>query len=240
MLSALGAKLSRNTSRQRESKDSFFVPLGIDTERSSSLNRGRDFHSTGRGGVGNFRATSSSRDARPDSGPDDFSPTRGREPHVRNIDPVFSTGRGGSGNIRSPSRDPSKLDPTEASDQILVREHIIADENLLHSTGRGGVGNINRSRSRDVQKANASTTTVHSSGRGGVGNIHNGPAISEKIEEEERQKVGHAQDGVHSTGRGGAANLTAAHEPNVEHHAHQGHEYESTGRGGAGNLVHTT
>lgn len=38
--------------------------------------------STGRGGIGNMRATSLSRDARPDSGPDDFSVTRGREPAV--------------------------------------------------------------------------------------------------------------------------------------------------------------
>jgi len=36
--------------------------------------------SSGRGGFGNIRQTSLSRDARPDSGPDDFSGTRGREP----------------------------------------------------------------------------------------------------------------------------------------------------------------
>jgi len=41
----------------------------------------------------------------------------------------------------------------------------------------------------------------------------------------------------HSTGRGGVANVTAAHEPNVEHHKHEAQNYESTGRGGVGNIV---
>jgi len=36
--------------------------------------------SSGRGGIGNIRAASKSRDERPSSGPDDFSATRGREP----------------------------------------------------------------------------------------------------------------------------------------------------------------
>jgi hypothetical protein len=42
----------------------------------------------------------------------------------------YSTGRGGTGNIRSPSRDPSKLDPTEASDEKVVRQHIVEDETV--------------------------------------------------------------------------------------------------------------
>jgi hypothetical protein len=69
-------------------------------EKDRSLSRGRDAfvsasrhligvlltsptpiqQSTGRGGLGNIRQASLSRDARPDSGPDDFSTTRGREP----------------------------------------------------------------------------------------------------------------------------------------------------------------
>jgi len=36
--------------------------------------------SSGRGGIGNIRPASKSRDERPSSGPDDFSATRGREP----------------------------------------------------------------------------------------------------------------------------------------------------------------
>lgn len=80
--------------------------------------------------MGNIRQSSLSRDGRPDSGPDDFSPTRGREPHVRQVDQVlYSTGRGGAGNIRSPSRDVSKVDPTELSDKNFVKEHLAIDEN---------------------------------------------------------------------------------------------------------------
>jgi len=237
MMSALAMKLSRSTSRQRDSKSSLFVDLGNTSERS--LSRGRDAYlSSGRGGVGNIRQASQSRDARPGTGPDDISPNRGREPHVRLGDQVHSTGRGGAGNIRSKSRDPSKLDPTEASDERIVREHIVIDEAVPHSTGRGGLGNINhsRSRSRDT-RANASSSTLHSSGRGGAGNIHSGSAIlPDVIDEEERLKL-HPQSGVHSVGRGGAANLTPAHEPTVEHHKHLAQDYESTGRGGVGNIV---
>ena len=36
--------------------------------------------SSGRGGIGNIHQSSASRDRRPESGPDDFSVTRGREP----------------------------------------------------------------------------------------------------------------------------------------------------------------
>lgn len=82
--------------------------------------------SSGRGGAGNIRPSSTSREyssARP-NGPDDFSVTRGREPRPsvvagqvcrpshqllscvhRSAFQVVSTGRGGVGNIRSPSRD---------------------------------------------------------------------------------------------------------------------------------------
>jgi hypothetical protein len=38
--------------------------------------------STGRGGYGNIRQPSESTDVRPESGPDDFSGTRGRELNV--------------------------------------------------------------------------------------------------------------------------------------------------------------
>jgi len=217
------------------------VDLGNNVERSSSTSRsrGRETQSTGRGGIGNFRTTSKSRDGRRESGPDDFSPARGRELHVRRVEPFYSTGRGGTGNIRSPSGDQSKRDSTEASDENFVREHTIADEAAPHSTGRGGLGNISRSRSHDHQKLNAVSPTFHSSGRGGAGNIHHGQAISEAVDEEERQKFDHPQSEIHSTGRGGAANLTSVHEPKVEHHKHQAHDYESTGRGGTGNIIHS-
>jgi hypothetical protein len=234
-MSALAMKLSRSTSRQRESKESVFLDLGNNSERSVS--RGREaFQSSGRGGVGNIRQGSLSRDARP-GGPDDFSPTRGREPHVRLDEQIHSTGRGGAGNIRSPSREPRKTDPTEASDERVVRQHLAADETAPRSTGRGGLGNFSNSRSRSRDNRNGSSSTFQSSGRGGVGNIHLGSdVLSEVIDEDERRSLGHAS-GVHSTGRGGTGNLTPAHEPNVEHHKHLAQGHESTGRGGVGNIV---
>jgi len=238
MMSALGSKLSLNSSRQRESNDAIFVPL--DADRSNSRNRGREFHSTGRGGIGNFRETSgsSSRDARVNSGPNDYSPVRGRDLYVRHdFEPFHSPGRGGTGNLCPPSRDPSKLDPTEVYDEKNVHENL-ADQTVPHlSTGRGGLGNISRSRSRDLNKANTLSSTLYSSGRGG-GNIHPGPAISESIDEE-RQKVENPHDKIKSMGRGGAVNITSAPESNVEYHKNYAQNYESTGRGGAGNIVHS-
>jgi hypothetical protein len=104
------------------------------------------------------------------------------------MDKLYSTGRGGTGNIRSPSRDPAKVDPTDAADHKVVHEHMVADESAPHSSGRGGLGNINRSRSREPHSTTNSTSNpVHSSGRGGAGNIHPG-AVSATIDEEERLK----------------------------------------------------
>lgn len=99
--------------------------------------------SSGRGGIGNIRRASASRDARPDTGPDDFSTTRGREP--RPVHPsdashtqVFSTGRGGAGNIRSPSRDvrPNAAAAAESEEQVikahLDTEHGAAVRAIFH------------------------------------------------------------------------------------------------------------
>ena len=84
--------------------------------------------STGRGGVGNIRCASASRDARPDTGPDDFSPARGREPQPRLAESspnhVISTGRGGAGNIRSPSRDAHSSATAEAAEKLVIRAHL--------------------------------------------------------------------------------------------------------------------
>jgi len=213
------------------------------TERSQS--RGREpFLSTGRGGLGNIRQTSLSRDTRPGVGPDDFSITRGREPvpHQQQQNQVFSTGRGGAGNLRSPSRDPNSTGRVEpdAAEQEVIREYVASHEGAVHSSGRGGLGNITRSRSRDPS---ATPNLVYSTGRGGAGNIVHGEGaqhVAENLDEEERIKLQHAHSGLHSTGRGGAANITATQEPAVEHHAHghtTPHEFESTGRGGLGNIV---
>jgi len=197
------------------------------------VSRGRDaFQSSGRGGVGNIRQPSRSRDARPADGPDDFSPTRGREPAIH-PDRVYSVGRGGAGNIRSPSCDVSRVAPPDAEYQAkLVREH--AEATTIHSSGRGGAGNISGSRSRS---RGPGATVIHATGRGGAGNIHvHGNSLKpDVLDDEERRQYAH-HDGIHSTGRGGAANLTGAHEPAVERVSHHLGDFESSGRGGAGNI----
>ncbi|KAI6127845.1 hypothetical protein EDD16DRAFT_1855618 [Pisolithus croceorrhizus] len=204
-----------------------------------SLSRGRDtFQSSGRGGAGNIRRSSQSREPGPFDGPDDFSHTRGREPAVH-PDRVYSVGRGGAGNIRSPSRDPGSVRPvhpdviTESEyEQRILRDHAAAE--VVHSSGRGGAGNITRSRSRSRGPGLA----LHSTGRGGAGNMFLGDGrSSDTLDQEERKKHPHPE-GIHSTGCGGVANLTDTNEPEVEpthHHAHHG-EYLSSGRGGAGNI----
>ncbi|KAH7909278.1 hypothetical protein BJ138DRAFT_1136676 [Hygrophoropsis aurantiaca] len=209
-----------------------------------SLSRGRDaFHSSGRGGIGNIRRSSLSRDPRPADGPDDFSPARGREPAV-NPERVFSVGRGGAGNFRSPSQDiPSKEHPQTAS---IISEHATAqadyeaqlrkqhaEANQVRSSGRGGMGNISGSRSR----SRGPSPAVHSTGRGGAGNILYGDGVNADIlDHDERRKHVHAE-GIHSTGRGGLANLTLSPGPDIEVPAHRARsEFESSGRGGAGNI----
>jgi hypothetical protein len=75
---------------------------------SRSQSRGREeYGSSGRGGVGNIRPQSREPIARGrGQGPDDFSPSRGRELRTSVDEPIIHVGRGGAGNIRSPSRDP--------------------------------------------------------------------------------------------------------------------------------------
>ncbi|KDR71295.1 hypothetical protein GALMADRAFT_254096 [Galerina marginata CBS 339.88] len=228
------------------------------TDAERSISRGREgFQSTGRGGLGNIRQASASRDRpAPGTGPDDFSVTRGREP-IANPNQIYSTGRGGAGNLRSPSRDPKPRAEIEQAEKDVIREYAAAHEGAVYSSGRGGIGNMNRSRSRDPSATNTTTnpsshtthsSVKHSTGRGGAGNILSGDGHhADSIDEAERRGHAHSQEGLHSTGRGGAANITSTPEPAVEHHAHPHHqhgegdahtpEYESTGRGGLGNIV---
>ncbi|KAJ7099026.1 hypothetical protein C8R43DRAFT_907594, partial [Mycena crocata] len=210
------------------------------TSADRSTSRGREpLTSSGRGGLGNIRPPSTSRD-RPLTGPDDFSNTRGREPAVTPSPEPRSTGRGGAGNFRSPSRDTH--DAVGEAERIRAAE---AARDGLFSTGRGGVGNMAGSRSRSrgpgsplsseplaFNAANTNAQPVHSSGRGGAGNIAPGPPPAY-----ERGRSGQAPvDGVHSTGRGGLANLTSAPAPPPDAVAHHPGAYESTGRGGVGNM----
>jgi len=198
------------------------------TDRSSS--RGREgFHSSGRGGLGNIRQSSGSRDRTTVDGPDDFSETRGREPVV-DFNTTHSTGRGGAGNIRSPSRDAQgPLTGPDAREKEIIHAHEEADKAAVHSSGRGGLGNMSRSRSRGPG-------VVHSTGRGGAGNIASGDGLGADLAEDAERKLHIHAEGVHSTGRGGVANLTGAPGPGVEHHLHEHGGFLSSGRGGAGNI----
>ncbi|KAF8629379.1 hypothetical protein AX17_005675 [Amanita inopinata Kibby_2008] len=144
-----------------------------------SLSRGREaFQSSGRGGFGNIRRASESRDGRPDTGPDDFSSSRGREPRMDHPTHIYSTGRGGAGNIRSPSREIAQVARrAELKEQEIIKSHVAADQEVMHSIGRGGIGNIaaSRSRSREPLGSASGPTTfynpLHSTGRGGAGNF---------------------------------------------------------------------
>ncbi|KAF8072327.1 hypothetical protein FPV67DRAFT_1560909 [Lyophyllum atratum] len=207
-----------------------------------SQSRGRDvYQSSGRGGAGNIRQTSASRDARPSDGPDDFSIVRGREPLPASLKQTFSTGRGGAGNIRSPSRDPTTPNIAE-EDTEFIRAHIAAAHDGPHSSGRGGAGNISRSRSRGpalyTQTPPTSGTPIRSTGRGGVGNMIDEAAV-EGEDEIVVLRLREEEGAVHSTGRGGAANMTHSPAPGIERLPSPPRlgEYESTGRGGAGNIV---
>ncbi|KAK0461985.1 uncharacterized protein EV420DRAFT_1528228 [Desarmillaria tabescens] len=153
--------------------------------------------SSGRGGLGNIRPTSTSRD-RPVDGPDDFSSTRGREPAIEPTK-IYSTGRGGAGNIRSPSRDHKEHIGPDRHEREIVREHDRLEKDAPHSFGRGGLGNISRSRSRGP--APVTPPNVHSPGRGSLGD-GTGPIY----EDQEQPPVGNPR---HSTEQHGPG----AHEP---------------------------
>ncbi|KAF8055346.1 hypothetical protein FPV67DRAFT_1435943, partial [Lyophyllum atratum] len=210
--------------------------------------------SSGRGGAGNIRQASASREARPQDGPDDFSPSRGRE-FMPAITKTFSTGRGGVGNIRSPR----EIRPTRTWgartrwEEEVIRAHMAELQETPFSSGRGGAGNIQKAGSRSRSRGPAVTSPrapsiaappmahVRSTGRGGAGNIVPGADgyLAELNDEEERRNLsGRAgQNYPHAVGRGGVANITTAQGPGVELPVHAHSEYESTGRGGAGNIV---
>ncbi|KAG6878665.1 hypothetical protein C0992_007733 [Termitomyces sp. T32_za158] len=210
-----------------------------------SKSRGREvYQSSGRGGAGNIRQASISREARPVDGPDDFSVSRGREPVPVQPKNLY-TGRGGAGNIRSPSRDPNA--PTVVEPQAgvleereLIRAHIASTAEGPFSSGRGGAGNIVHTPPRPQPHGPA---LVHSTGRGGAGNILLGTGGDASIGEpkDSVERKAHGTEGeLHSSGRGGLANITAAAEPPVEqtaHHPQARGGYMSSGRGGAGNIA---
>lgn len=230
----------------------------MSTAVERSVSRGREgvqFASSGRGGAGNIRANSGSRDgvsAKEGPGPDDYSQSRGRE--LPNVDQkVFSSGRGGAGNIRSPSRD-NAIESRNAlrEEARYVREHTIAEAPVSH--GRGGAGNISsnsrsRSRSRDPTATPGNPATLV--GRGGYGNVkadESGTTLGRLAEEEadakktsEYREREEQQGQLHSTGRGGFANLfhrTSNEDKSTRDKSkpRASGEFVSGGRGGAGNI----
>ncbi|KAI0051671.1 hypothetical protein FA95DRAFT_1554195 [Auriscalpium vulgare] len=170
-------------------------------ERSVFRARGREFRSSGRGGAGNIRHAASrepTRTTRSD-GPDDFSPTPGRELRSPfSSQQVISTGRGGAGNIRFPSRNfPSNVEGAFQGSQVLQTNQAIPEDALIrqsearaaiHSTGRGGAGNMNRSRPHPLVSAEPPSTR-------GSGNAA------------EAAKTGAVDKFVRPTGRGGTGNI---------------------------------
>ncbi|KJA16534.1 hypothetical protein HYPSUDRAFT_58156 [Hypholoma sublateritium FD-334 SS-4] len=231
-ISALGARLTRTLSHPEENREEEERYSLVSDEPPSYYNdeRSRDaFQSTGRGGLGNIRQASLSRAGRPDGGPDDFSPTRGREvlaDHAPTT--IFSTGRGGAGNLRSPSRDSALArDPVE---QDVIRKYIVAHEDAPVSSGRGGIGNISRGSPRSRSRPPAAYTT----GRGGASIIIPGDTHrAEQIDQETRgPMVPHS--GPYSAGRDSHANTTTLPQPPTEHRKLT--EHESTGGGGLRNI----
>lgn len=196
--------------------------LHFTTMADRSQSRGREFQSSGRGGLGNIRPSSTSRD-RPVGGPDDFSSTRGREPAIEPTK-IYSTGRGGAGNIRSPSRDHKEHIGPDTHEREIVREHDRVEKDAPHSFGRGGLGNISRSRSRGP--APATPPKVHTPGRGSIGDG------SAPIYEEQEQPGKPRQSSEQSRGNElfGSRNRSASRDPE--------HRGASKDRHGISGLLH--
>ncbi|KAG8819730.1 hypothetical protein FRC17_010345 [Serendipita sp. 399] len=206
---------------------------------SRSRSRGREAYiSSGRGGAGNIRPASREAEIR-GKGPDDFSPTRGREmPTIS--DHVTHTGRGGAANVRSASKDAAGERAYVAEVNQHAKEYINPDAPI--SSGRGGYGNIDRSRSRSKEpSASKERGHVHTYGHGGAGNVAPGTHTNLGAVEEDEARAYQQSGGIHSTGRGGAANITAQNtsykadtDEAAEHH--KAPVVHSSGRGGYGNM----
>ncbi|KAA1472371.1 hypothetical protein DENSPDRAFT_838616 [Dentipellis sp. KUC8613] len=163
-ISALGTRLGRVLSRESQSTaDTSRTAVEGRSEsqgpppKDRSVSRGREFHSSGRGGAGNIRFSDSV--PRPvTDGPDDFSVTRGREPRPPSEPNIpVSIGRGGAGNIRSPSRNgepnPAESAAVKEHEKGLIRHADEARAANFQSSGRGGVGNMTRSSSHSHSRS---------------------------------------------------------------------------------------
>lgn len=182
-----------------------------------SVSRGREcaVAPSGRGGLGNVRRSSASRDA----GANGLELPRGREAHPGD---KISTGRGGAGNmIRSPSRD------IEPESHGHVNSANIAPKGL--STGRGGAGNIrSASSSRDarVGPEHSQTSLI----------LSEHAKSAAEYEREVLQRHAEARKDVQVSGRGGLGNIAKSRSRSRS----QGPAFHSSGRGGVGNIQHGT
>ncbi|KAJ7597156.1 hypothetical protein C8J56DRAFT_919356 [Mycena floridula] len=161
LISTLGDKLTRAMSADRqtpqrvESDNISVVSVTSNTSTvvangpERSVSRGREgFHSSGRGGAGNFVRSSVSPDLNGQSASTFHpSPTRGNEPQ-----PVPSKvfGRGGAGNVRS--------DALTSADTVREMEYSPSTSRSrsrgtpIYSTGRGGAGNMKVSGLENVEE----------------------------------------------------------------------------------------
>ncbi|KAJ7073310.1 hypothetical protein B0H15DRAFT_1027517 [Mycena belliarum] len=175
VMSAFGTKISRALSSEGQpvasqkgfdpETESITSTIVEDADRSPSRRRDSGYQSSGRGGVGNFRAVPTTDPASPASDVQEFPWPRGRDraPVSRRSTPSRSTGRGGSGNYRSPPRqDPAQVLREHEVLRTLAEAERTAVVRVKISSGRGGYGNMSdsRSRSRSVDPV-SSPTSMH-------------------------------------------------------------------------------
>ncbi|KAJ6514616.1 hypothetical protein DFH09DRAFT_1196432 [Mycena vulgaris] len=161
-ISAVGAKINRALSNEGRPSQNGYDP---DTESITSTiveggdrsrSREQGYHSSGRGGAGNFHSAAPNPNTFPTGDAQEFPWPRGREraPVERPppaSPPARSTGRGGSGNF---SQSPPAADPSYSlRDKEILRAHAEAERNVIRSSGRGGMGNIVTSDSRSPSRS---------------------------------------------------------------------------------------
>ncbi|KAF8317077.1 hypothetical protein DL93DRAFT_2095841 [Clavulina sp. PMI_390] len=133
--------------------------------------------STGRGGIGNMRASPNTSVSRERSA--------GASERSRSTDPApgkryMSSGRGGRGNIHHDGQHTQhELEKLDEDERVAAGG---LESGQMHSTGRGGAGNLTNNPDPDASHPTAEAPLeegVHSTGKGGYGNItHNKEAAA--------------------------------------------------------------
>jgi len=226
---------------------------GIDPEATGLSERGREIQNrdasidrvihSGRGGAGNIRSPSRTRDVAHEAKEDALQARLVAEERGRQAEGNFSTGRGGAGNIsRSKSRSRSAVRDVRESTPDTTRR------TEMRSGGRGGWGNIREERDsidevkREEQRkydeeirakyAADGANKPHAYGKGGAGNFASGPLPEAEfaklsVEEKEAHRKIHGEQTFVASGRGGAGNM---HQKSAHSHALNGSD-DSRGRG---------